>query len=141
MHTRIRGAAKLSSITVTALVLARCIVVAGASLAIAAQAATLRIASAFDPQTMDPHALALLYHSRVAFQIHDSLLSRDEQFRLEPSLALSWQATGPTSWRLKLRPGVTFHDGAPFTADDAVFSIERALAAPSQRSFQLKVRR
>ena len=138
MHTRIRGAAKLSSITVTALVLARCIVVAGASLAIAAQAATLRIASAFDPQTMDPHALALLYHSRVAFQIHDSLLSRDEQFRLEPSLALSWQATGPTSWRLKLRPGVTFHDGAPFTADDAVFSIERALAAPSQRSFQLK---
>jgi len=98
----------------------------------------LRIASAFDPQTMDPHSLALLYHTRVAFQIHDSLVNRDEQFRLEPALALSWQATGATTWRFKLRPGVTFHDGAPFTADDAVFSIERALAPPSQRSFQLK---
>jgi peptide/nickel transport system substrate-binding protein len=98
----------------------------------------LRIASAFDPQSMDPHAVALLYHTRVAFQIHDSLVNRDEQFRLEPALALSWQATGPTTWRFKLRPGVSFHDGAPFTADDAVFSIERALAPPSQRSFQLK---
>jgi peptide/nickel transport system substrate-binding protein len=98
----------------------------------------LRIASAFDPQTMDPHALALLYHTRVVFQIYDSLVNRDEQFRLEPALALSWQATGPTAWRFKLRPGVTFHDGEPFTADDAVFSIERALAAPSQRAFQLK---
>ena len=103
-----------------------------------AQPANLRIASAFDPQTMDPHAVALLYHSRVAFQVYDSLLNRDEQFRLEPSLALSWAALNPTTWRIKLRPGVSFHDGAPFTADDAVFSIERAMAPPSQRSFQLK---
>ena len=103
-----------------------------------AQAAALRIASAFDPQTMDPHALALLYHSRVAFQVYDALLNRDEQFRLEPSLALSWAAVNPTTWRFKLRPGVTFHDGSTFSAQDAVFSIERALAAPSQRSFQLK---
>ena len=103
-----------------------------------AQATSLRIASAFDPQTMDPHALALLYHSRVAFQIHDSLIGRDEQFRLEPALALSWQMTSPTTWRFRLRPGVTFHDGTAFTADDAVFSLERAMAPPSQRAFQLK---
>jgi peptide/nickel transport system substrate-binding protein len=101
-------------------------------------AASLRIASAFDPQTMDPHAVALLYHSRVAFQVYDSLANRDEKFRLEPSLALSWAALDPTTWRIKLRPGVTFHDGAPFTADDAVFSIERAMTPPSQRAFQLK---
>ena len=104
----------------------------------AAGAATLRIASAFDPQTMDPHALALLYHARVSTQIYESLVGRDEKFQLEPALALSWQATGPLAWRFKLRPGVTFHDGAPFTADDVAFSIERALAPPSQRSFQLK---
>ena len=104
----------------------------------AAGAAHLRIATAFDPQSMDPHAVALLYHSRVAFQVYDSLLNRDEQFRLEPSLALSWQALNATTWRFKLRPGVTFHDGAGFTADDAVFSIERAMAPPSQRAFQLK---
>ncbi|MEO7335798.1 MAG: ABC transporter substrate-binding protein [Caldimonas sp.] len=102
------------------------------------QAVALRIASAFDPQTMDPHALALLYHTRVVSQVYDSLVNRDEKYALEPSLALSWQSVGPTTWRFKLRPGVVFHDGAAFTADDAVFSIERALAAPSQRSFQLK---
>ena len=103
-----------------------------------ASAATLRIASAFDPQTMDPHGLALLYHSRVYTQVYESLVNRDEQYKLEPSLALSWQAVGPTTWRFKLRPGVVFHDGTPFTADDAVFSIERAMGATSQRSFQLK---
>jgi len=100
--------------------------------------AALRIASGFDPQTMDPHALALLYHSRVHQQVYDALVNRDEQFRIEPALALSWQALNPTTWRFKLRPGVTFHDGTPFSADDAVFSIERALGPTSQRAFQLK---
>lgn len=103
-----------------------------------APARTLKVASAFDPQTMDPHALALLYHSRIAFQLYEFLVNRDEQFRLEPALAVSWQATGPTTWRFKLRPGVKFHDGSAFTADDAVFSIERALGPTSQRAFSLK---
>ena len=103
-----------------------------------AQAATLRVASGFDPQTMDPHALALLYHSRVVYQVHESLVGRDEKFKIEPALATSWQMTGPTAWRFKLRPGVKFHDGSDFTADDAVFSLERTMAPPSQRAFQLK---
>ncbi len=101
-------------------------------------AGQLRVASAFDPQTMDPHAVALLYHSRVVFQVYESLVGRDERFQLEPGLALSRQQHTPTSWRFRLRNGVIFHDGTPFTADDAVFSFERALTAPSQRAFQLK---
>jgi peptide/nickel transport system substrate-binding protein len=103
-----------------------------------AQAASLRVASAFDPQTMDPHSLALLYHTRVVTQVYESLVYRDEQFRIEPGLALSWQALDTRTWRFNLRPGVTFHDGSPFTADDVVFSIERVLAPPSQRAFQLQ---
>ncbi|MEY2687742.1 MAG: Heme-binding protein, partial [Pseudomonadota bacterium] len=103
-----------------------------------AHAAPLRIGSANDPQTMDPHAVALLYNSRIYTQVYEGLVWRDEQFRLEPALATSWQMTGPTTWRFKLRAGVTFHDGAPFGADDVVFSIERALAPPSERAFQLK---
>ncbi|MBL8347056.1 MAG: hypothetical protein JNN03_16575, partial [Rubrivivax sp.] len=103
-----------------------------------AQATSLRIASAFDPQTMDPHALALLYHSRIAFQVHESLVGRDEKFKTEPALATAWQMTSPTTWRFRLRPGVKFHDGSAFTADDAVFSLERTMAPPSQRAFQLK---
>ncbi len=100
--------------------------------------ASLRVASAFDPQTLDPHALALLYHTRVVFQVYESLVGRDERFRLEPALALSWQMSNPTTWRFKLRPGVSFHDGTAFSADDAVFSLERAREPPSQRAFQLK---
>ncbi len=102
------------------------------------EAKTLRFASAFDPNSLDPHSLALLYQSRVVTQIYEGLVNRDRGFNLEPSLATSWQATAPTSWRFKLRPDVKFHDGAPFTADDAVFSIERALAKTSQRASQLR---
>jgi peptide/nickel transport system substrate-binding protein len=115
--------------------------VACALLAFAAPAAhgkSLRFASAFDPNSLDPHALALLYHSRVVTQVYEGLVNRDRDFKLEPSLAVSWQAVGPTTWRFKLRPDVRFHDGAPFGADDVVFSIQRALARTSQRASQLR---
>jgi peptide/nickel transport system substrate-binding protein len=103
-----------------------------------AQAATVRIATAFDPQTMDPHAVALLYHARVVYQVYDSLLNRDEQFGLEPSLAVSWSQIASKTWRFRIRQGVVFHDGTPFTVEDAIFSIKRAMTPPSQRAFQLR---
>ena len=103
-----------------------------------AQAVTLRIASAFDPQTMDPHALALLYQARVASQVYESLVTRDRDFRLAPGLATAWRQSAPTAWRFTLREGVRFHDGGNFSADDVVFSLQRALAPPSQRGFQLQ---
>ena len=107
--------------------------------AAAAPAKTLRLASAFDPQTMDPHALALLYHTRVITQVYENLVGRDKNFRLEPQLASSWESLdGGRRWRFKLRPGVKFHDGSPLTADDVVFSLERSAAAPSQRNFHLR---
>jgi peptide/nickel transport system substrate-binding protein len=112
--------------------------IAAATIATGASAATLRIASANDPQSLDPHSLALLYQSRVITQVYESLVNRDRDFRLEPSLAVSWQAIGPRTWRFRLRQGVRFHDGSPFTADDAVFSIERALAKHSQRAPQMR---
>jgi len=63
-----------------------------AAMCSAALGAPLRIASAFDPQTMDPHGLALLYHSRVMTQVYESLVGRDAQYRIEPALAVSWHA-------------------------------------------------
>ncbi len=111
---------------------------AGCLIALPLPAKTLRMASAFDPQSMDPHALALQYHSRVISQIYDSLVSRDRNFALEPALAVSWQQVEPKRWRFKLRASVKFHDGTALTADDVVFSIERALTRNSQRTFQLR---
>jgi peptide/nickel transport system substrate-binding protein len=103
-----------------------------------AQSKTLRLVSAFDPQSLDPHALALLYQTRIASQIYESLVNRDHDFKLEPALAMSWQAVDTKTWRFKLRPNVKFHDGTPLTADDVVFSLQRALTKTSQRSFQLR---
>jgi len=114
------------------------LLLAGALAAFPLAAKTLRFASGFDPQSMDPHGLALQYQTRVTSQIYESLVGRDRNFAIEPQLALSWERTGPQTWRFKLRPGVTFHDGTRFTADDVVFSIERALMKNSQRAFQLR---
>ena len=111
----------------------------GAGLAASSPGATtLRFASAFDPQSLDPHALALQYQTRVVSQIYESLVFRDRNFAIVPALAVSWETLEPKRWRFKLRPNVRFHDGAPFTADDVVFSIGRALMKNSQRAFQLK---
>ena len=99
----------------------------------AALAKTLRYASQVDPGTMDPHAIASLYNTRVASQVYETLVDRDEQFRPGPRLALSWSPLdGGKGWRFKLRPDVKFHDGSPFSADDVVFSIQRGLDPLSQ---------
>ena len=114
------------------------LLIAGCLVSVTAPAKTLRFASAFDPQSMDPHGLALQYQTRVVSQVYESLVNRGRNFELEPSLAVSWQQLEPKRWRFKLRAGVKFHDGSPLTADDVVFSIERALLKNSQRSFQLR---
>ncbi|MFZ3323237.1 MAG: ABC transporter substrate-binding protein [Usitatibacter sp.] len=103
------------------------ILLAGLALAQAAGAAVFRYASQIDPGTMDPHALASLYHTRVISQIYEPLVGRDEQFKLEPRLAVSWSMVDPHTWRFKLRPGVKFSDGTAFTADDVVFSVLRSI--------------
>lgn len=103
----------------------------------AAAATVLRYASAYEPGTMDPHAVGSAYATRVLNQVYDTLVARDGDFRMAPGLALSWAPIQPAGWRLKLRPNVKFHDGAPFTAEDVVFSIQRALAPTSQVRFNL----
>ena len=92
----------------------------------AVQAQTLRWASQGDPQTMDPHSQNESMTNAMNGQVYEYLVGRDKQLNIVPQLALSWEQTGPLQWRMKLRPNVKFHDGAPFTADDVVFSINRA---------------
>ncbi len=101
-----------------------------ASAAVAAQ--TLRWASQGDPQTMDPHSQNEQLTNSMNGQVYEFLVGRDRQLNLVPELATEWQQTGPLQWRMKLRPNVKFHDGTPFTADDVVFSINRAKLPTSQ---------
>jgi len=98
----------------------------------AAQAQTLRWASQGDPQTMDPYSQNELLTNAINGQIYEFLVARDRQLNLVPALATEWKQEGPLKWVFKLRQGVKFQDGKPFTADDVVFSIARAKEKTSQ---------
>ena len=94
-------------------------------------AKTLRFSSQGDITTLDPHGNNEGFTNAYLDQIYDPLVTRGKQLKVEPCLALSWQAVNETTMRFKLRPNVRFHDGTPFTADDVVFSIQRALSDTS----------
>jgi peptide/nickel transport system substrate-binding protein len=81
--------------------------------------------------TMDPHSYVTRYNSVATEQVYEALLDVDSNLEIVPQLALAWKPLDPTTWEFELRPGVTFHDGTPFTAGDVVFSIERARAETS----------
>ena len=100
--------------------------VACAGSATPAAAQTLRWSSQGDPLTMDPHSQNELLTNNFTGQIYEPLVGRDRSLAIVPVLATSWQQVSPTLWRFKLRPNVKFHDGTPFTADDVVFSVQRA---------------
>lgn len=96
-----------------------------------AGAATFRFADQGDPISMDPHSLNESFQLNFTGNLYEPLVGRGKKLELAPVLATSWKATGPTTWRFELRKNVKFHDGTPFTADDVVFSLERAKAEAS----------
>ena len=109
-----------------------CLGLLSASLLGAAQAQTLRWAAAGDPLTLDPYAQNESLTNVVNGQIYEFLVARDKQLNIVPQLATEWKQNGPLQWTFKLRPGVKFHDGRAFTADDVVFSLQRAKQPTSQ---------
>ncbi len=96
-----------------------------------ADAKTLRWASQGDALTLDPHAQNEGPTSAMNGHVYEGLISRDPSLAKVPALALSWKAIAPDTWEFKLRPDVKFSDGTPFTAEDVVFSYNRALAPTS----------
>lgn len=94
----------------------------------AATAETLRWARAGDSLTMDPHSQNEGPTHALAQQIYEPLISPDMEAKPIPALATSWNVKegNPNVWEFKLREGVKFHGGEDFTAEDVVFSFERA---------------
>jgi peptide/nickel transport system substrate-binding protein len=99
----------------------------------ASDAKTLRWSSQGDIATMDPYAHTESFTSNMHHHIYDPLVRRNKDLQIEPALATSWSVEAPDRWRFKLRPGVKFHNGAAFTADDVVASITR-LIHPGSRA-------
>src|SRR5271155_997612 len=100
-------------------------------------ATTFRWANDGDPTTMDPHARSDSFVSSFDFNMYEPLVRRDRNLKLEPALAIEWANVNPTTWRFKLRQGVTFHDGSPLTVEDVIFSIQRARDAGADATSQL----
>jgi len=92
-----------------------------------AGAKTFRWASAGDILTMDPHSQNEGLNNPMNAHVYESLVTRGKGMELEPCLAVSWQQVDPATMRFKLRDKVTFHNGSPLSADDVVFSINRAM--------------
>jgi peptide/nickel transport system substrate-binding protein len=89
---------------------------------------TLRIGLAEDPDVLDP-TLARTYVGRIVFAaLCDKLFDIDENLNIVPQLALSHETSADgKEVTIKLRPGVKFHDGEPFDAEAAKFSLDRHL--------------
>jgi peptide/nickel transport system substrate-binding protein len=87
---------------------------------------TVRWVTTTPPTSLDPHASNNLSNRAIINQIFDTLLKEDSRQNFQPTLALRWSLETRTSWRFALRPGVSFHNGGPLTAEDVVFSLKRA---------------
>jgi peptide/nickel transport system substrate-binding protein len=84
-----------------------------------------------DPDILDP-TMGRTYVGRIVFAAFcDKLFDIDEKLNIVPQLALSYSTSDDgKEMAIKLRPGVKFHDGEPFDAEAAKFSLERHLTFP-----------
>jgi peptide/nickel transport system substrate-binding protein len=102
-------------------------VLAGAA---AAQSLTAGLAAA--PSSMDPHFATTGQNQQVAAVIYDRLIHIGDDGSFVPGLATAWAVSeDQLTWTFTLREGVTFHNGNPFTAADAVFTFERIPEVPN----------
>ena len=100
-----------------------------------ALAKTLRIGVAAETTSIDPHFQDIGPNYTVKQHVFDSLIHSGPTQELQPGLATAWRITGdPLVWELTLRRDVKFHDGTPFTAADAAFSLRRAPDVPNAPS-------
>ena len=88
-------------------------------------AQNLTIGIGGSPTALDPHFYNASPNISLTQHMFDRLVEQDAEARLQPMLAESWRPLSDTVWEFKLRPGVKWHDGRDFTADDVAFTIER----------------
>jgi peptide/nickel transport system substrate-binding protein len=101
----------------------------------------LSIALSTPVTTVDPHFHNLTPNNAMAAHVFETMVKTDAALKTYPGLAESWKALSDTEWEFKLRKGVKWHNGEPFTAQDVAASIKRVPNVPnSPASFAVFVR-
>jgi peptide/nickel transport system substrate-binding protein len=89
---------------------------------------TIVYAVAGDIPNWDPPNSVLRESIIFGYNVFDHLAARDlKTGKVGPGLAVSWKALDDTTWEVKLRTGVKFHDGTPFTGKDVKATFDRVL--------------
>lgn len=107
--------------------LALLLATAGLASASSAFAQSLTIGLSSEPTAADPHYHKQTQNDALAAHIFESLILRDADMQLVPGLATSWKNLDDNTWELKLREGVKFSNGEPFSSKDVLFTICRTL--------------
>lgn len=90
-----------------------------------ASGAMLTIATTAEASSLDPHFHEHDPSITVHRHVYEFLVGQGPRMELRPELATSWRARDPLTWEFRLRPGVVWHDGSPFTAADVLASFRR----------------
>lgn len=104
---------------------------AAACLVTTANAQDLTVGLASEHLSMDPQFTRANTNQIIAGHVYSRLTDPGREGQTTPSLAASWENVDPLTWVVHLREGVTFHDGSPLTAEDVVYSLERAPDVPN----------
>jgi peptide/nickel transport system substrate-binding protein len=93
---------------------------------------TLNILLGSEPPSLD---IQIVSNGRITYtdNFYDTLVSPDPTMKQHPSLAESWERIDPLKMRFKLRKGVKFQDGTPFTSEAVVLAVKR-LTDPEMKS-------
>jgi peptide/nickel transport system substrate-binding protein len=90
----------------------------------------ISIALSADITSLDPQGHNDTKSEKVSFLVFNRLFRLNTDFEVVPDLAESWEQPSPTEWVIKIKEGVTFHDGSEMTAEDVKFSLERSKEMP-----------
>lgn len=105
-----------------------------ALLAPLANAKDLTIGLNADPDALDPDLSRTMVGREVFTSLFDKLIDIDQQMNLKPMLAKSWEWVDDNKGLImKLREGVTFHDGTPFNAEAVKFNLNRSMTLEGSR--------
>ena len=93
-----------------------------------AEAVDLRVGLSAETTSLYPNWFVTTGNQQIASHIFDNLVEMDANSIPQPGLAESWSPVDDRTWEFKLRRGVKFHDGTPFTADQILVTFDHAKA-------------